>query len=64
MKYKYQVVIHQPYYPSSSLFETYEQAFEYFLAAKGCYGEDNLVTLCEIKGFKGSLDDYSEIIEW
>lgn len=63
MKYKYQVVVHAPYYPTSALFETLEEADHYYQSAKGCFGDDELVTLCEIKNWKGE-NDYDDIIEW
>ena len=61
-KYKYQVVVHYPYYPSSILFEKEEDAWAYYESTKGVsYGdEDTFITVCEILGYNG---DDSEI-EW
>ena len=39
-KYKYQVVVHVPYYPSSVLFETESEAWEYYNSIKGAACEE------------------------
>jgi hypothetical protein len=59
MTYKYQVIEHKRYYPTSALFETYEQALEFYQTLD----PDELVTLCEIKEHKG-VNTYCDVIEW
>lgn len=65
-KYKYQVVVHYPYYPSSILFEKEEEAWAYYDSIKRVYhGDDGVfITVCEILEHKGddSLADYE--IDW
>lgn len=61
LKYKYQVVVHTPYYPSSILFSDYEEAVIYYNSVRGAEHEECLVTLCEILEAKGENEYPSEI---
>ena len=63
-KYKYQVVVHYPYYPSSILFEKEEDAWAYWGTIKGIDDEDVIVTVCEILGHKGDDSLYNAKIAW
>lgn len=65
-KYKYQVVVHYPYYPSSILFEKEEDAWAYCKSIKSVeYGdEDIFITVCEILGYKGDDSIYQPEINW
>lgn len=65
-KYKYQVVVHYPYYPSSVLFENEEDAWAYYESIKRVnYGdEDTFITVCEILGYKGDDSLYDSEIDW
>lgn len=68
-KYKYQVVVHYPYYPSSILFEKEEDAWAYYESIKGAGlgygdGEDVFITVCEVLGYKGDDSLYDSEIEW
>ena len=64
MKYKYQVVAHDFYYPSSVLFEHLSEAEDYYNKIRGVnYEEGILVTLCEIVQYKGEEPENNEI-EW
>lgn len=65
MNYKYQVIIHYDYYPSSFLFEKYEEALELFNKLRGVsdgYAEP-LITMCKILEAKGEIPENSEI-DW
>lgn len=55
MKYKYQVVAHVGYYPSSVLFEEYEDALNYYNDIKGSSMSNEVctITLCKIEQIKG-----------
>lgn len=64
MKYKYQVVAHTAYYPSSILFEEYEEALKYYNSVKGADHEDAFITLCEIKEFKGEQEVTQAEYDW
>jgi hypothetical protein len=64
-KYKYQVVVHIPYYPSSVLFETEEGAWGYYNSIKDADHEDSsFITVCEILGSRGDDSQYDSEIEW
>ena len=65
-KYKYQVVVHYPYYPSSVLFEKEEDAWTYWGTIKGVENGDEevLVTVCEILGANGDDSLYKAEIDW
>ena len=63
-KYKYQVVVHYPYYPSSILFEKEDDAWAYLGTIKGIDDEDVFVTVCEILGHKGDDSLYNVEIDW
>ena len=63
-KYKYQVVVHYPYYPSSILFEKEEDAWAYWGTIKGIDDEDVFVTICEILGYKGDDSLYNAEVDW
>lgn len=64
MKYKYQVVAHDFYYPSSVLFEHLGEAEDYYNKIRSVnYEEGILVTLCEIIQHKGEEPENNEI-EW
>ena len=65
-KYKYQVVVHYPYYPSSVLFEKEEDAWAYWGNIKGVeHGDEEvLITVCEILGAKGDDPIYDSEIDW
>ena len=63
-KYKYQVVVHYPYYPSSILFEKEEDVWAYWGTIKSVEHEDVFVTVCEILGYKGDDSLYNTEIDW
>lgn len=64
MKYKWQVVAHDHYYPSSVLFEHEGEAIDYYDKIKSAnYDNDVLITLCKIEKFKGEEPEISEI-DW
>lgn len=64
-KYKYQVVVHYPYYPSSILFEKEKDAWAYYESIKGVLdGEEVFISVCEILGYKGDDSLYDSEIEW
>ena len=63
-KYKYQVVVHYPYYPSSILFEKEEDAWAYYESIKGIDDENVFITVCEILGHKGDDSLYNAEIDW
>lgn len=64
-KYKYQVVVHYPHYPSSILFEKEEDAWAYYEKTKGVSlrGETPLVTICEVISTSGVME-YGTEITW
>lgn len=64
MEFKYQVVGHASYYPSSALFETYEEAKAFYDSVKGSSYDRGCVTLCKIEEVKGDLDSASNVIDW
>lgn len=64
MKYKYQVVAHTAYYPSSILFETFEEALKCYNSIKGADHEDAFVTLCEIMESKSEQEVTQTEYEW
>ena len=64
MKYKYQVVAHAAYYPSSILFENYDEALSYYNSIKSADYENILVTLCEIKVCKGEQEVTQPEYDW
>lgn len=65
-KYKYQVVVHYEYYPSSILFEKEEDAWAYYDSIKRVYhGDDDIfITVCEILGHKGDDSIADSEIDW
>lgn len=64
-KYKYQVVVHYTYYPSSILFEKEEDAWAYYESIKRVYEDEGVfVTVCEILGCKGDDPLYDSEIDW
>lgn len=62
MNFKYQVVVHTGYYPSSILFEDYEPALAYYNDVKGSSMSDEqcTVTLCKIEQIKGNDPIHTE----
>lgn len=61
--FKYQVVAHSYYYPSSALFKTYEEAKIFYDSIKGSENEGCYVTICKIEESKGE-EDKNPIIDW
>lgn len=68
MKYRFQVIRHSQYYPSSWLFETYEEALSKFEEESKQPGAmtDGILTICDVLGYKVELEKYLEMpsIEW
>lgn len=65
MKYNWQVVAHAAHYPSSVLFEHYEEALAYYNNIKSVDHDDGyLVTICKIEHFKGNTDIVNPEYEW
>lgn len=64
-KYKYQVVVHVPYYPSSVLFETESEAWEYYNSIKGAACEEYpFITVCKILGSRGDIAECDSELDW
>lgn len=62
--YKYQVIAHEPYYPTSALFYNEEDAWAYYEKLQSEKDlEDTVVTICEIIGQSGTAY-YKDKIEW
>lgn len=68
MKYRFQVIRHSQYYPSSWLFETYEQALEKFEeeSKQPSAMTEGILTICDILGYKVEDEEYLEepFINW
>lgn len=65
-KYRYQVVVHYPFYPSSVLFEKEDDAWAYWESIRGVeHGdEDVFISVCEILGHKGDDSLYKSELDW
>lgn len=68
MKYRFQVVRHSEYYPSSWLFETYEEALKKFEKESNDPSNmtEGILTICDILGYKVEDEEYLEdpFISW